>query len=279
VFDDQRHSVSKDSVSQGRGLRLRLGKRCAPVLTIAAIAIVAPLTAQEVTVRRGDTLSGISRDTGVPIARIVAYNGIHNPNLIYEGQVVRIPPQEGEIEHTVVPGDTLGAIARRYGSSIDAIVARNAIADPDRIVAGRSLIVPPAGSAPSAPAPTTAAPVTTAAPASTPAPTTAPTTAPATTAAPAPTTAAPTTAAPTTAAPTTVAPTTAAPATTTAPAPAPGAPAPGVVVSTIWLIQQGDTVTSIAAKVGVTPQRLADANSIAVTTPLVPGRYLFVPQR
>jgi LysM repeat protein len=273
VFDDQRHSVSKDSVSQGRGFRLRLGKRCAPVLTIAAIAIVAPLTAQEVTVRRGDTLSGISRDTGVPIARIVAYNGIHNPNLIYEGQVVRIPPREGEIEHTVVPGDTLGAIARRYGSSIDAIVARNVIADPDRIVAGRSLIVPPAGSAPPAPAPTIAAPVTTAAPASAPAPTTAP----ATTAAPAPTTAAPTTAAPTTAAPTTAAPTTAAPATTTAPAP--GAPAPGVVVSTIWLIQQGDTVTSIAAKVGVTPQRLADANGIAVTTPLVPGRYLFVPQR
>jgi spore germination protein YaaH len=50
-------------------------------------------------------------------------------------------------------------------------------------------------------------------------------------------------------------------------------------VSTIWLIQDGDTVTSIAGKVGVTPQRLAEANGNAVGTPLVPGRYLYVPQR
>jgi spore germination protein YaaH len=51
-----------------------------------------------------------------------------------------------------------------------------------------------------------------------------------------------------------------------------------VVVSTIWLIQPNDTVTSIAAKVGVNPERLAQANGIAVSTPLVPGRYLYVPQ-
>jgi spore germination protein YaaH len=50
-------------------------------------------------------------------------------------------------------------------------------------------------------------------------------------------------------------------------------------VSTIWLIQEGDTVTSIAAKVGVTPARLAEANGLGVNTPLIAGQYLFVPQR
>jgi LysM repeat protein len=264
VFDDQR-----------RNLRLLLGKRCAPVLTLAAIAIAAPLTAQEVTVRRGDTLGGISSDTGVPVARLAAYNGIRNPNLIFEGQILRIPPADGDVEYVVAPGDTLGGIARRYDTTLAALVARNGIADANRIVAGRTIVIPAPGAvadpAP-APAPAPTAPPTTAAPATT--------TPPATTAAPAPATAPPTTPAPTTAAPTTAAPTTPAP---TAP-PTTGSsstptPPPGVVVSTIWLIQEGDTVTSIAGKVGVTPARLAEANNIAIGTPLVAGRYLFVPQR
>jgi LysM repeat protein len=274
VFDDQR-----------RSFRLLLGKRCAPVLTIAAIAVAAPLAAHEVTVKQGDTLSAISAETGVPVARLAAYNGITDPNLIYVGQVLQIPPADGEIEYTIRPGDTLAKIARRFDSTVEAVAGRNGIADPNRIVAGRTIVIPqpgapePTTATPTTAAPTTAAPETTLAPATTEAPTTT-TPPPATTAAPAPVTAPPTTAAPTTAAPPTAAPTTAAP-TTAAPttaAPSSG-PAPGVVVSTIWLIQSGDTVSSIAGKVGVTPARLAEANGITTSTPLVPGRYLYVPQR
>jgi LysM repeat protein len=275
VFDDQR-----------RNFRHLLGKRCAPVLTIAAIAVAAPLAAHEVTVKQGDTLGAISAETGVPVSRLAAYNGITNPNLIYVGQVLQIPPADGELEYTILPGDTLAKIARRFDSTVEAVAGRNGIADVNRIVAGRTLVIPMPGATPT---PTTAAPATTAAPTTAaPATTTPP---PATTEAPAPATAPPPTAAPTTAAPTTAAPTTAAP-TTAAPAPtappttaapattaAPSAPAPGVVVSTIWLIQSGDTVTSIAGKVGVTPARLAEANGITTATPLVPGRYLYVPQR
>jgi LysM repeat protein len=50
-------------------------------------------------------------------------------------------------------------------------------------------------------------------------------------------------------------------------------------VSTIWVVQQGDTVSSVAAKVGLTPSRLAEANRIKVDTALTPGQYLFIPQR
>lgn len=41
-------------------------------------------------IRWGDTLYGISRRYGVPIATIVRLNRIQNPNLIYAGQTIRI---------------------------------------------------------------------------------------------------------------------------------------------------------------------------------------------
>ena len=44
--------------------------------------------------------------------------------------------------YTVAPGDTLGAIAARLGVSIDALIAANAIDDPNRINPGQVLIVP-----------------------------------------------------------------------------------------------------------------------------------------
>lgn len=41
-------------------------------------------------IRRGDTLWGVSRKLGVPLWQIIRVNGLQNPNLIYEGQVIRI---------------------------------------------------------------------------------------------------------------------------------------------------------------------------------------------
>ena len=45
--------------------------------------------------------------------------------------------------HVVQPGDTLGALARAYGTSIKSLVAWNGIADPDRIRVGQVLRVRP----------------------------------------------------------------------------------------------------------------------------------------
>ncbi len=50
--------------------------------------------------------------------------------------------------HTVRPGETLSAIAARYGTTVAALAAANHVADPDRIHAGQRLRVPTA--APSA---------------------------------------------------------------------------------------------------------------------------------
>lgn len=57
--------------------------------------------------------------------------------------------------YTVAPGDTLGAIAVRFGVTVEALVAANGIEDPDRIRVGQVLIIP--GIDDSAPAPALAA--------------------------------------------------------------------------------------------------------------------------
>lgn len=57
--------------------------------------------------------------------------------------------------YTVAPGDTLGAIAVRFGVTVEALVAANGIEDPDRIRVGQVLIIP--GIDGSAPAPALAA--------------------------------------------------------------------------------------------------------------------------
>jgi len=46
-------------------------------------------------VRKGDTLSGIARKTGLSLEQLVQYNGIDNPDFIKVGMVVRIPQSMG----------------------------------------------------------------------------------------------------------------------------------------------------------------------------------------
>ncbi len=56
---------------------------------------------------------------------------------------------QGPDAYTVAPGDTLGAIASRFGISLDALVAANGIADPNQIAVGQVLAIP-SGSDPAA---------------------------------------------------------------------------------------------------------------------------------
>lgn len=64
------------------------------------------------------------------------------------------PATAASISYTVQWGDTLTAIAARYGTTVAAIAAANGIGDPDLIYAGQTLTIP--GGSTSAPAPGTA---------------------------------------------------------------------------------------------------------------------------
>lgn len=106
------------------------------------------------TVVPGDTLWDLAqRFYGDPwlFALIAAANHIPNPNLIFPGHVLVIPPRPGPpppsapVTHTVVPGDTLWDLAKRfYGDPFryHQIAAANGITNPDLIFPGQVLVIP-----------------------------------------------------------------------------------------------------------------------------------------
>jgi LysM repeat protein len=50
------------------------------------------------------------------------------------------PPQP--VTYVVQAGDTLAAIAQRFGTTVQAIQAANGIDDPDEILVGTELVIP-----------------------------------------------------------------------------------------------------------------------------------------
>ena len=110
----------------------------------AVLALLVAAFSIDYTVEHGDTLSKIAKQHDVSLADLIEVNDVSNPNLIYPGQVLVIPGEEGEpdIIHVVVRGDTLSRIARAYGSSVAVLVESNGIANPNLIRIGEEFLVP-----------------------------------------------------------------------------------------------------------------------------------------
>jgi LysM repeat protein len=107
------------------------------------------------TVQPGDTLFAIAAAHGTTVAQLVALNGIADPNMIAVGQVLVISadqpppaPAAGGGTYTVVPGDTLFAIARRFGVTVADLVQANGIGDPNQLAVGQVLVIPGLAPAP-----------------------------------------------------------------------------------------------------------------------------------
>jgi len=102
----------------------------------------APLGTIRYTVQPGDTLYRIARYYNTTVRNIQAFNDIPDPGRIYAGQRLVIPESPPEaIIYTVKPGDTVYAIAGRYGTSVDTIVRFNYLTNPDLIYPGQQLVV------------------------------------------------------------------------------------------------------------------------------------------
>jgi LysM repeat protein len=121
------------------------------VLLLAELFLAAGPAQADVThvVQRGDTLYSIARRYGVSVQAIVNANGIQNPNYIWVGQRLRIPtgsstqpPGSGCVTYVVKRGDTLAAIAWRYGVTVNAIVRANGLSNPNYIWTGQRLCIP-----------------------------------------------------------------------------------------------------------------------------------------
>ena len=73
------------------------------------------------TVRPGDTLWAIAQRFGTTVQDLVNLNGIADPDLIYPGQVLRLPDSSSVLVYRVVRGDTLSGIALRFGTTVQAL--------------------------------------------------------------------------------------------------------------------------------------------------------------
>ncbi len=101
------------------------------------------------TVLAGETLYGIARRYGVVVQALIAANPGINPQALQVGQRICIPagpspqPCPGRL-YTIQAGDTFIGMARRFGYTIDALLAANPGVDPDRLAIGQAICLPPA---------------------------------------------------------------------------------------------------------------------------------------
>ncbi len=122
---------------------------------IAAMMATATDDYLSYTIKRGDTLSAIARTHGVRAAEIITLNALPGRgDLIYAGATLKIPttapappktvaaPASTLTTHTVARGETLSALASRYGTTVPAILAVNDIPNKHLIKIGQKLKVP-----------------------------------------------------------------------------------------------------------------------------------------
>jgi LysM repeat protein len=145
---------------QLKGVRL---KSLATLVLVCVLALVGQAAARSYTVQQGDTLSSVSRRFGVSVADLVAANGLADPNHIRYGATLAIPAPgataapttaapAAPATHVVQPGEHLSSIAAQHGTTVQAIAAANGLADPNFVVAGsRILLPPPRAAAPQGP--------------------------------------------------------------------------------------------------------------------------------
>ena len=102
---------------------------------------------------RGDSLSVIARRFNTSVSRLVSLNQLASRNRIAIGQRLLLPQDNvdastmavatpGDGDYTVRRGDTLALIAARHGVTSQALLAVNAIVDPQRIYPGQQLRLP-----------------------------------------------------------------------------------------------------------------------------------------
>ncbi|WP_047151070.1 glycosyl hydrolase family 18 protein [Aneurinibacillus tyrosinisolvens] len=94
------------------------------------------------TVKRGDTLWGISQTFRLPIQTIRKINGLPGDSLV-PGLALYLPQNElPEQFYQIQPGDTLWSIANRYRTRTNLIAAANPGTNPNQLTVGQRLSVP-----------------------------------------------------------------------------------------------------------------------------------------
>jgi LysM repeat protein len=108
-------------------------------------------------IRSGDTLSKIAKQHGVSVETLAKTNKLKDPDKIVAGKALKVPDgfetsnkkTEGKSQtkggYQVRAGDTLGEIAQKHGTSVNALAKANNLKDPNKIAAGSTLKIPADG--------------------------------------------------------------------------------------------------------------------------------------
>ena len=93
----------------------------------------------------GETLYRIAKTNNISVSELLAYNpDIKDPDKVSIGQNVNIPAAGAKQTYSVVKGDNLEKIAKKYNTTVEQILAANPnIKDKNKIQAGMSLVIPP----------------------------------------------------------------------------------------------------------------------------------------
>jgi LysM repeat protein len=149
----------------------RPGTTVASALASQPVSDVTPATTY--TVSKGDSLYSIAKKNGILKADLATANHLKSTSALHVGQKLVIPAKSGQpaaegapaepattqakapeqaaaekapmadaTKHTVKPGETLGAIARKYGVKQGDIAVANNITDPRKIQPGQELVIP-----------------------------------------------------------------------------------------------------------------------------------------
>ncbi|MGQ9666584.1 MAG: LysM peptidoglycan-binding domain-containing protein [Anaerolineae bacterium] len=148
-----RYGVSVWAIVQANGLANPDYIYVGQTLIIPAAGAPAPAGGTTYVVQWGDSLSSIAYRFGTTVEAIMGANGLSNPNFIYAGQVLNIPaagtpptpappPPAVTTRYVVRWGDTLSAIAYRFGTTVEAIMRANNLANSWYIYAGQVLLIP-----------------------------------------------------------------------------------------------------------------------------------------
>ena len=150
----------------------RPGTTVASALATQPVSDVTPASAY--TVSKGDTLFSIAKKNGIAKADLASANHLRASASLHVGQKLIIPAKAGSAaatepapaenfplaakavdtaaapqapaaestKHTVKPGETLGAIARKYGVKQGEIAVANNLTDPRKSQPGQELLIP-----------------------------------------------------------------------------------------------------------------------------------------
>lgn len=139
---------------RGRGVAL------ATAIVLAVLAAEPARAHSRYVVRWGDTLTGIAAARGTTVAELTRINRLRLTDVLFAGSTLSLPARaDSSSGHSYIVrrGDTLSAIAARYGTTVSALARANGLRSANLVLAGRRLRIPARSFSPGALAAATSA--------------------------------------------------------------------------------------------------------------------------